>query len=380
LSTASDPILKTEWGVEEEKIEFKNKKILLVDDDITYLQAMKRALEASNYEVITASSGEQCFEKLKDQLPDVILLDLRMPEIDGADICRKVRSIRKFQHIPVVMLTASDAQEDVIRSFEAGITDYVIKSGDFKIINLRIYSILRRKHFEEEAQKIRAQLTEAEKQALVANAEKEVEKKFGQELSQKNQALNKEIEAREKIEDELKRSNRDLEQFAYAVSHDLQAPLRQMIAFTSLLNEAYKGRLDVKADEFIVSISGSGQRMQVLIEGLLQYSKIGKVGHETKRMAIQDTVEDALKNLEIFIKENKAKVKYHHLPELEINKTAVTQLFQNLIQNAVKYRNKKKDPVIEISARQRFSRCSKDCIRRANIPALGWAWPCAKNT
>ena len=149
LSTAAKGLLQDEKISEkEEAINLKEKIILLIDDDITYLQGFKRQLVMEGYQVQTGMSGEECLNSLQKDTLDLLLLDLRMPEIDGADVCRQIRKIDKFRDLPIVMLTASDAKEDVIRSFEAGVNDYIVKSGDFRVTKSRVYSIIRRRHFE----------------------------------------------------------------------------------------------------------------------------------------------------------------------------------------------------------------------------------------
>jgi len=342
LSTVIEPILKEESTIEEEKIEFKNKKILLVDDDITYLQAMKRGLEGANYEVITASSGEQCFEKLKSQLPDVILLDLKMPEIDGADICRKIRSIRKFQHIAVLMLTASDTQEDVIRSFEAGVTDYVIKSGDFKIVHLRIYSILRRKHFEEETKRIQAQLTEAEKQAFMANAEKEAQKKNAADMEKRNKQLDDLNKTLDLKNDELKKLTKVKSDFLSTMSHELRTPLNAIIGFSEVLKAQSFGTLNEKQKEYINDVWESGKYLLSLINDILDLSKVeaGKMDLELSEFNLQTVVPSCL----VMVREKAlyAEIEISLDIDQDINSIVaderkLKQIINNLLSNAIKF-------------------------------------------
>lgn len=173
----------------EETFSLNEREILLVDDDITYLQGIKRALAEEGYKIRTAMSGTECLEKIKEKMPDLLLLDLNMPEMQGDQVCREIRKNNSIDDLPIVMLTASESHEDVVKCFDAGINDFVVKSGDFRVINLRIYSILRRQHFEKETERIRLKLTDAEKRAILALSEKEAEKKFAAKLTAEKERL-----------------------------------------------------------------------------------------------------------------------------------------------------------------------------------------------
>jgi signal transduction histidine kinase len=148
----------------------------------------------------------------------------------------------------------------------------------------------------------------------------------------------------------LRKSNSDLEQFAYVASHDLQEPLRMISSFLQLLQRRYEGQLDVDADEFIGYAVDGSKRMQKLIEDLLAYSRITSKGKEFKYVKMDDPLEKALVNLKLSIDENNAKVVPNgSLPTVYGDYTQITQLFQNLIGNAIKYRSKI-PPEIHISA------------------------------
>ncbi len=189
LQTSKELPPMLEQGQESSSFSLSSKEVLVVDDDLTYVQAAKRSMAEEGYQVRTAMSGQECLVKIEEKVPDLVLLDLKMPEMDGSQTCRAIRAKYKVEDLPIVILTASEVQEDVARSFEAGATDYVVKSGDFRVIKLRIYSILRRKHFERETEKIRGQLYDAEKKALIAHSEKEAEQKFSSQLAEEKERL-----------------------------------------------------------------------------------------------------------------------------------------------------------------------------------------------
>lgn len=158
-------------------------------------------------------------------------------------------------------------------------------------------------------------------------------------------------------EDELKRSvallkssNADLEQFAYVASHDLQTPLREMTSYAQLLKRRYQGHLDSDADEFIGFIVQGGKRMTCLIRDLLDYARISSQGQPLAPVPAERALTVALGSLRLMLDGARAEVVADGLPEVLADETQLASLFQNLIQNAVKYRHSERPPRITISA------------------------------
>jgi len=150
---------------------------------------------------------------------------------------------------------------------------------------------------------------------------------------------NKSEERLVKTVGELKRSNEDLQQFAYVSSHDLQEPLRMVASYTQLLAKRYKGRLDSNADEFIAFAVDGCNRMQGLIQDLLAYSRAGTNGKVFYEVSAEDALQQALTNLRISVEQSGAIVSHDSLPAIRTDETQLTQVFQNLIGNAIKYRS-----------------------------------------
>jgi len=136
---------------------------------------------------------------------------------------------------------------------------------------------------------------------------------------------------------ELNRSNEELEQFAYVASHDLQEPLRMVASYTQLLSRRYKGKLDSDADEFIAFAVDGANRMQRLIQDLLTFSRVGKKGQDLLDISSDDALQQAILNLRGAIEDSGALVTHGPLPEVRANEIQLTQLFQNLVGNAIKY-------------------------------------------
>jgi PAS domain S-box-containing protein len=148
---------------------------------------------------------------------------------------------------------------------------------------------------------------------------------------------------------ELKRSNAELEQFAYVASHDLQEPLRMVASYTQLLAQRYQGRLDKEADEFINYAVDGANRMQGLIKDLLAYSRAGATGRDPHQISSGNALKEALTNLRATIEESGAVVTHDALPAITMDETQLVQLFQNLVGNAIKYRTAEV-PRVHVSA------------------------------
>jgi PAS domain S-box-containing protein len=142
----------------------------------------------------------------------------------------------------------------------------------------------------------------------------------------------------DKVE-ELARSNRDLEQFAYAASHDLQEPLRMVASYTQLLAERYGGKLDENADKFLGYAREGALRMQVLIRDLLTFSRVVQAGVPRKNVDCDVALEEALQSLTAAIEESGTVVTHTALPNVWADQTQIVQVFQNLIGNAIKFHN-----------------------------------------
>jgi light-regulated signal transduction histidine kinase (bacteriophytochrome) len=180
-----------------------------------------------------------------------------------------------------------------------------------------------------------------------------------EELRDANAHLAVELDERRRAEhrmaqyaDDLARSNAELEQFAYVASHDLQEPLRMVASFTQLLARRYRGKLDKDADEFIGFAVEGATRMQTLINDLLAYSRVGTRG---KPLALTDSgavLKMALDNLTRSVEESGATVAYGPLPTVWADEVQLTQLFQNLIANAIKFRGQGPPEIQILAAKQ----------------------------
>lgn len=171
---------------------------------------------------------------------------------------------------------------------------------------------------------------------------------FGRDITEQKKAEENLL----KTTKELERSNKELEQFAYVASHDLQEPLRTISSLTELLAHRYKGKFDPDADKFINYIISGTKRMQEMINDLLALSRIGTKGKEFLPTNLEDVFEKVIANLHTLIVKNNASITIDKMPIIDADEYQLVQLFQNLIDNAIKFRKKDLCPEIYISSKK----------------------------
>jgi PleD family two-component response regulator len=120
------------------------KKILIVEDDLDLAEMLNAYFRVQGYNVITASWGEDGVKLVEEDLPDIAVLDIRLPDIDGYEVCRRIRKIRKAQHLPIIFLTKKREREDKLSGLELGAVDYITKPFDIQELRLRVRNALRR--------------------------------------------------------------------------------------------------------------------------------------------------------------------------------------------------------------------------------------------
>lgn len=199
-------------------------------------------------------------------------------------------------------------------------------------------------------------LAEAARAAAQAELETRVETRT-RELRESNERLSREAAERRKVAAalaertaQLERSNEDLERFAYVASHDLQEPLRMVTSYVQLLQEKYGGRLDADADEFIGHAVDGTRRMRALIESLLEFSRRACREQDLRPVKAGDALREALHVLQPLLRETGGTVEHGELPEVTADASQLTEVFQNLVANALKYRGEE-PPRVRVAAR-----------------------------
>jgi PAS domain S-box-containing protein len=163
------------------------------------------------------------------------------------------------------------------------------------------------------------------------------------------------IDVQKRVEDELRRANQDLEQFAYSASHDLKEPLRNLVIYSEMLRKRYGQQFDREGEQFLQHLADGARRISALVADLLAYTEAATLTTEVQPVDCASIFEDVVRDLQPEINASSARVTGTGLPTVSVNAVHVRQLFQNLISNALKYRSESEPPAVTVTARREKS-------------------------
>ena len=274
--------------------------ILIVDDKLENIEILIRVLERVGFELLVARNGHEVFEVLQHASPNIILLDVMMPDINGFEVCRRLKADERTRDIPVIFLSALIEHVDKLRGFELGAVDYITKPFQH----------------EEVLARVKTHLTIRDLQKRLQDA---------------NQSLQQRT-------DELEATNKELRNFAYIVSHDLKAPLRGISQLSTWLIQDYGEALPQEGKELLDLLINRVKRMDRLIDGILAYSRAGRPSETGEDIDLNLLLSEIVKSL---MPPASIQVIYDNsLPMLNGNTTQIAQVFQNLLSNAIKFMDK----------------------------------------
>ncbi len=309
-------------------------RVLHVEDNELDAELVCEALRRGGFSVsvVVVQEEAEFVEQLLSHHPEVVIADYNLPQWTGMEALDVLR--RKGLDIPLILVSGALGDITAVECIKRGVTDYVLKDG-------------------------LARLPEAIRRALQEKRVLRLRREAEEDLARKVE--------------ELARSNAELEQFAYVASHDLQEPLRMVAAYTQLLGERYRGKLDENADKFIGYASEGALRMQTLIQDLLAFSRIGRNGAALGHVDCDAVVEEVLLSLGPAMEETGAVVTHTALPVVWADRSQMVQIFQNLIGNAIKFRGE--DPAISVQA----EKADKQWLFSVSDNGIGIAPECAEN-
>ncbi|HEX3353093.1 MAG TPA: ATP-binding protein [Terriglobales bacterium] len=312
MSTSATRLGREAGGSTVEKPQLR---VLLVEDNPNDRDLILRELTKGEFEITSevAQTAEEFRLRVKTNCPDVVLADYNLGQWRGTEALDILRE--EGLDIPLILVSGVLGDVTAVECIKRGVTDYVLKDSLARL-SVALRGALKDKRTREERQRAQESLAQ-------------------------------------KVE-ELARSNRDLEQFAYVASHDLQEPLRMVAAYTQLLGDRYRGKLDDQADKYIGYAVDGAARMQSLIQDLLAFSRVGRQQTELKNTDCNVIVSQAIRDLQAAIAESVAVINCEPLPSVQANESQLKQVFQNLIGNAIKFRGPE-TPVIHVSAQRQDS-------------------------
>lgn len=272
--------------------------VLIVDDNPTNIGVLLDYLSDAGLRVLVAQDGESALEQIEYARPDIILLDVMMPGIDGFETCRRLKANETSQDIPVIFMTAVSETIDKVKGFKVGAVDYITKPIQH----------------EEVLARVKAHLT-------IQSLRKS--------LQEQNWQLQQEIVERQRLIAEL-------DAFAHTVAHDLQNPLSVIIAYTEVLQASWATAED--HEEAMRAIAQNGQRMVKIIKELLLLAKMRKTDVEVAPLDMTAIVAEAQQRLVTMIEERDAEIiKPDGWPVALGHAAWVEEIWANYLSNAIKY-------------------------------------------
>ena len=334
-------------------------EILVVEDSRTQAEQLKYMLEEHDFHVVTARNGREALDSLRQHKPTLVITDITMPEIDGYELCRLIRTDEQLAELPVILLTALSHPEDVFKGLECGADNFITKPYEQNNLLARIHYLLANVHLRHR-EKVQSSM-----EVLLAGRKHVITSDRAQILNlllstyeaavQKNGELAKARDELAKLNEQLRdkaaqleAANKELESFSYSVSHDLRAPLRAISAFSNDLLAEHAPQMQPEGKELLERIVSSGQRMTQIIDDLLRLSQLGRQRLSKQPVNISNLVRAVLDELRT--EQARRDIQFHirDLPDCVADPSLLKQVLINLLSNALKFTRQKAIAVVEV--------------------------------
>lgn len=274
----------------------KHPEILLVDDTPEHIDASVAVLRQNNYKIRIATKGPTALKLIEQHKPDLILLDVYMPEMDGFEVCKEIKGNAELESIPIIFLTASNDEDSIRKGFELGAQDYVIKPFHSSELLARV---------------------------------------------------NTHIKLKQQTE-HLQHANRELDSFCYTISHDLKAPLLSMNKLIDFFEADYKSKMDKDGHELLGTIREKSAEVINIIDHLLEFSKMCELQMFKQPVDLKQLFIEVYSELMNNGSKRQVDFNVYPLPVIIGDPVMIKLLITNILSNALKYTRNRKLACIEV--------------------------------
>jgi two-component system, sensor histidine kinase and response regulator len=322
-------------------------RILIAEDSPTQAQRLRHILEQQGYEVGVAANGRLALAMAPQFAPALIITDVVMPEMDGYELSRQIKTDPKLGNTPIILVTTLSDPQDVIRGLECRADNFILKPYDERDLLARVQYVL-----------INSEMRRAEDVGMGVTIYFNGQKHFitADRLQilnlllstydaaiQRNKELNRSQEELRLLNAKLAGANKELESFSYSVSHDLRAPLRHIDGYVQMMVEDTESTLSSEAQRYLKVIADATRQMGELIDDLLAYSRMGWAELRETTVELDGLVREVIQSLEMATRGRNIIWKISPLPRVMGDPSMLKQVLANLLGNAAKY-TRPRDP------------------------------------
>jgi hypothetical protein len=339
-----------------DEIEKKNAHILIAEDSPTQAQRLQYTLEHNGYQVTATKNGREALKMARLSKPTLVISDVVMPEMDGYELCREIKSDPELKNIPLILVTTLSDPHDVIRGLECRADNFIIKPYDEPYLLSRIQFVLvNYKMRESDRAGMGVEIFFNGQRHLITSDRLQILNLLlstYEAAVQRNQELSEAKNDLRNANAALEATNKELESFSYSVSHDLRAPLRAIDGFSHALLEEHASKLDDNGKDLLTRILGACQRMGQLIDDLLNLSRLMQAEVRRERVDLTDIAKSIINELQR--NQPQRQVTFQVPDGLSANGDArlLRIALENLLGNAWKFTSKQPNAIIEFGTKR----------------------------